>query len=184
MTRITHNLNIFLTSRKKRLCSWAKKSTLGCLPLQWELLIKGVKIGKWIRVVLGLLVKWPRDAALCCCDVSEAPEKSFTLLQISSRAVIKSRFKGSSVLSELLVKWTHCFNVILKKDLMGKWWMSESHKGHIYRHIVGYYVRVTVVICTIGSNGVKVSIFCHLKIEILFIPALFNRELCGEFPLH
>lgn len=70
---------------------------------------------------------------------------------------------------------------------MGKWWMekslSELHEGHIYWHFAGYYMRVTIVICSICSNGVKVSIFCHLKIGILFIPALFNRELCVEFLL-
>lgn len=68
---------------------------------------------------------------------------------------------------------------------MGKWWMekslSELHKGHIYWHFAGYYMRFTVVICTICSNGVKVLIFCHLEIEILFIPPLFSRELCVEF---
>ena len=47
-------------------------------------------------------------------------------------------------------------------------------KGYIYWHLAGCYIRYTVVIWTIYSNGGKVLILYLLEIEMPTILALFN----------
>lgn len=56
-------------------------------------------------------------------------------------------------------------------------------KEYIYWHLAGYYMRHTVVICTICSNGGKVLILYLLEIELFTILVLFNRKLCVELLL-